>query len=350
MDRRLKLSAWIALLAACLALPATATAGVLPPLDPDPPIVEVPELPDDPLPPLPPLLPPVPPPPPLPGVDPAPIIEPPGVTSPITVPSGLTVGEPLVLQTTARSPGASINSIAIDFDDGGGFLAMSASRLRPPDAAFENDRSTTFSVPYAFTRPGLHTLQVTLGSGDCGAARQTTTQTIEVNVAGLARVRASGTASTAGRACRHADTLPARGTRGKVPNATVCVLNNVRRQRGMRPFRTNKKLRRAAAMHTRYMLRGRFFAHQGPGEPSLGERFRRVGYRGGGGENLGTGAGIPYATARGMVTGWMNSPPHRANILEPRFRWIGVVIRPARPYVPPVPGATYTAEFGTTRR
>jgi uncharacterized protein YkwD len=98
------------------------------------------------------------------------------------------------------------------------------------------------------------------------------------------------------------------------------------------------------------MLEGRFFAHQGPGETPLGVRLRRVGYRGGAGENLGAGSGVPYSTPRGMVDGWMNSPVHRANILESAYRTVGVAVAVRKPYDPPVPGATYTAEFGTTRR
>jgi uncharacterized protein YkwD len=202
--------------------------------------------------------------------------------------------------------------------------------------------------------PGIHTVEVTLGSGDCGRTGQTITQTIEILVEpaakALARVRAAQTPTTAGAACRNADRHPTRRNRRKIEKATVCVLNYVRRQHGMTPFRKNRKLRRAGVLHNRYMLRGRFFAHQGPGEPPLAERLRRVRYRGGAGENLGTGAGVPYATARGMVDGWMNSPVHRANILERAYRTVGVAVAASKPYDPAVPGATYTAEFGTTRR
>ena len=274
----------------------------------------------------------------------------------LTLPSSTTVGEPVQLQVRGRDRNAPINSIKVDFDDGDSFISQSACRLRPPDPAFRDNRAGTFTLPYTFMEPGLHTVEVTLGSGNCGRPGQTTTQTIEILVSPaakqLARVRASQipTPTTAGAACKNADLLPTATNRGKVQNATVCVLNYVRRANGMRPFRKNKKLRRAGALHNRYMLRGKFFAHQGPGEPSLGERMRKVKYRGGAGENLGAGAGIPYATARGMVDGWMNSPVHRANILEKAFRTVGVAVAASKPYDPAVPGATYSAEFGTTRR
>jgi uncharacterized protein YkwD len=51
-----------------------------------------------------------------------------------------------------------------------------------------------------------------------------------------------------------------------------------------------------------------------------------------------------------MVDGWMNSPVHRANVLERAYRTVGVAVAPKKPYDPAVPGAVYSAEFGTTRR
>ena len=41
------------------------------------------------------------------------------------------------------------------------------------------------------------------------------------------------------------------------------------------------------------------------------------------GENVAYG----YATGRAVVRGWMDSPGHRANILEPRFRLLGMAAR-----------------------
>ena len=41
------------------------------------------------------------------------------------------------------------------------------------------------------------------------------------------------------------------------------------------------------------------------------------------GENLAWGTG-PFATARRVVSGWMASPGHRANLLRPGWRRIGL--------------------------
>ena len=47
----------------------------------------------------------------------------------------------------------------------------------------------------------------------------------------------------------------------------------------------------------------------------------------------------------------MNSPVHRANILERAFHTIGINVAAQKPLPPPpTPGASYVTEFGTTRR
>jgi uncharacterized protein YkwD len=57
------------------------------------------------------------------------------------------------------------------------------------------------------------------------------------------------------------------------------------------------------------------------------------------GENLAWGTRNLSAPGS-IVTSWMASPEHRANILDPAYRETGMSI------VPAAPGATYTQEFG----
>jgi hypothetical protein len=94
------------------------------------------------------------------------------------------------------------------------------------------------------------------------------------------------------------------------------------------------------------MVEGRFFSHQGPSEPALGDRGAAAGYHADMGENIGYGTGA-LATATAMVVAWMNSPPHRANILDRRYRGIGMSVIANAPTGPPTPGASYTTNFGT---
>ena len=76
----------------------------------------------------------------------------------------------------------------------------------------------------------------------------------------------------------------------------------------------------AARQHAQLMAEQHRFAHQVPGELSLsrragqaGARFSRVA------ENIAIGP-----EAREIHDGWMESPGHRANILDPRFTSLGV--------------------------
>ena len=101
----------------------------------------------------------------------------------------------------------------------------------------------------------------------------------------------------------------------------VALTNNRRRNHGCNNLARNAALDTAAQTHTRKMANRNRLDHQLPGEPSLGVRVRRAGYNWTlVGENIAYG----WATPRAVVRGWMNSRPHRRNILNCRYRHIGV--------------------------
>jgi uncharacterized protein YkwD len=69
------------------------------------------------------------------------------------------------------------------------------------------------------------------------------------------------------------------------------------------------------------MARNDFFSHTGSDGSSPGQRISRAGYRWWTyGENIAAG----YPSPEHVVDAWMNSAGHRANILNPDFRDIGV--------------------------
>jgi uncharacterized protein YkwD len=74
------------------------------------------------------------------------------------------------------------------------------------------------------------------------------------------------------------------------------------------------------------MLQGQFFAHNDPGTgTSISDRVRASGYTdGANGWSAGENIAIGYASAAATMDGWMNSPGHRANILQPAFTHLGV--------------------------
>ena len=95
-------------------------------------------------------------------------------------------------------------------------------------------------------------------------------------------------------------------------------MNEIRTSHGLRPLRPDSRLTRAARAHSLDMIRRQYFAHG-----ALGPRLRRFKVRGYVAENLAWGVGS-LAGARSIVSSWMASPPHRATLLRPAFRRVGI--------------------------
>ena len=96
-------------------------------------------------------------------------------------------------------------------------------------------------------------------------------------------------------------------------------MNQVRIANGLRPLRYAGKLHAAARAHSADMLRRGYFGHG-----SFDRRMSGFGVHAPVvGENLAWGTG-PYSTAKAIVQEWLASPEHRANLLRPGFRWVGV--------------------------
>lgn len=100
----------------------------------------------------------------------------------------------------------------------------------------------------------------------------------------------------------------------------VFLVNQEREARRLRPLRRDELLRTAARAHSADMARRRYFAHVAPGGSTPYERMIAAGVTWPGGENIAMGHERPVT----VVQGWMRSLPHRANILHPEFRAIGV--------------------------
>ena len=86
------------------------------------------------------------------------------------------------------------------------------------------------------------------------------------------------------------------------------------------PLRWNEKLAAAALAHSRDMATRNYFSHVGQDGSAVGDRAAREGYRWSRiGENIATGQGSPEQ----VVAGWLASPHHCANIMEPGFTEMG---------------------------
>jgi len=122
----------------------------------------------------------------------------------------------------------------------------------------------------------------------------------------------------------------------------VQLTNEARAEEGLPPLSVNAILTRIAEDYACEMIEGGFFAHESPitgstvGSRALqyGYYFRKVG------ENLAGGQESPEQ----VMSEWMDSPGHRANILDEDFIDIGVAVRMGGEY-----RIYWVQEFGLPR-
>ncbi|MBZ0121128.1 MAG: CAP domain-containing protein [Sandaracinaceae bacterium] len=80
-------------------------------------------------------------------------------------------------------------------------------------------------------------------------------------------------------------------------------------------------LRLAARLHSTDMGENGYFAHESLDGRTPADRCAQAGFRGSSiGENIARGP----SSAEAVVQGWMDSPGHCRNIMDPRFRFLGV--------------------------
>ena len=110
---------------------------------------------------------------------------------------------------------------------------------------------------------------------------------------------------------------------------------------GSHPLTVDARLAAAAQAHSADMVRRSFFAHESPDGRQVWDRavaagyaYRKVA------ENIAAG----QRTAEDVVRGWMDSPGHRANILDRDLEQIGVGHAEGGSY-----GVYWTQVFGTPR-
>lgn len=123
----------------------------------------------------------------------------------------------------------------------------------------------------------------------------------------------------------------------------VRMINRFRAARGLAPLRVDGTLTRAAGWMALDMGNTARFGHTDSQGRDPFSRLRAFGYPSTStwrGENLAAGNSLPRPT----YIQWLNSPPHKANWLNPRYRAIGI----SRVYVPGSPYGWYWATtFGS---
>jgi uncharacterized protein YkwD len=118
----------------------------------------------------------------------------------------------------------------------------------------------------------------------------------------------------------------------------IALTNDARVKNGCAALRTDSKLTTAARAHSADMAKNNYFSHTGLNGSTFVTRVKATGYTTPSGENIAWG----YRTPDTVMTGWMNSTGHRANILNCASKAIGVGIARKADGTP-----YWTQEFGS---
>ncbi|HTA15649.1 MAG TPA: CAP domain-containing protein [Solirubrobacteraceae bacterium] len=168
------------------------------------------------------------------------------------------------------------------------------------------------------------------------------------------QLRSHGRPATASDACPNANLTPRPQNIESVVAATLCLVNGERARFGEATLIEDPHLTGAASGHSHDMDVHDYFEHVSPDGQTLLMRIRasgfipnsNVGYTLG--ENIAWGT-LWLGTPRAIVKAWMESPGHRANILDGAYRYTGIGIDPALPQSMSSgqAGGMYTQDFGT---
>ena len=171
-------------------------------------------------------------------------------------------------------------------------------------------------------------------------------------LAALTALLAVAVAPSSGSARPQGTTTPT----AQLQSALLAQINGFRAAHGLVRLRVSEPLTGVADRHSAQMAKLGFFSHDSANGQSFSQRLAQV-YSPRGfhswtvGENLVWGG--PDIGAASAFKAWLGSPPHRANLLNPRWREVGLgaVHSTNAPGVYGGRAATIvTADFGARRR
>lgn len=162
-------------------------------------------------------------------------------------------------------------------------------------------------------------------------------------------------------------TLVPRGAQAESPTVNTCgggtmevnanekrmleLHNNARTKRGLKALCVHPNLTAAARSHSQDMLDKDYASHDSPSGENVGERLERFGYGSKGysyyliGENIAWGCGS-RGNPEHLFKWWMQSRGHRHNILNNKFREVGIGARTGT-FKSCDYATMYTVDFGT---
>jgi uncharacterized protein YkwD len=129
--------------------------------------------------------------------------------------------------------------------------------------------------------------------------------------------------------------------------------NEARTKRGLKALCVHLSLTAAARAHSQDMLNKDYASHDSPDGEGVRERLKKFSYSPGGYSYYSIGENIAWGCeSRGrpehLFKWWMHSRGHRANILNNRFREVGIGARTGT-FKSCDQASMYTVDFGTRR-
>ena len=114
------------------------------------------------------------------------------------------------------------------------------------------------------------------------------------------------------------------GTEAQVTSSgLLTATNQIRSQQGEQPLHINQQLTKAAELKVKSMFDDQYWAHNAPDGTTPWHWFGVVGYSyAEAGENLAKN----FTTSDTVVSAWMASPTHRANILKAAYKDVGFAV------------------------
>ena len=124
------------------------------------------------------------------------------------------------------------------------------------------------------------------------------------------------------------DATPATTERLKALDSQILTrLNATRAAHGLRPLVVSGALENAAVSHSRELIQAGVFQHDSPDGTSFVQRLKHF-YSPSGYSSWTAGENILYNTADidadTAIRAWLDSPPHRENMLNPEWREVGI--------------------------
>ncbi|NJN62177.1 MAG: serine protease [Coleofasciculaceae cyanobacterium RL_1_1] len=117
------------------------------------------------------------------------------------------------------------------------------------------------------------------------------------------------------------ETAPTTTTLDTFEAEVLSLTNQFRQANGVSTLTANTNLSQAAETHSQNMANLDFFSHTGQDGSTAGDRAIAAGYDS---TFVGENIGVGYSSPESVVQGWINSPGHRANLLNERYTGLGV--------------------------